>query len=103
MSRLAAGVERLDVTLSSVAQYRPVGSDQRTVETSGGRDNEAVTRVAMDVAGQHPGIQRDRRAYVNDGDGGAGLTPPWEEGGRGKYADQPILILGGSTAIGQPG
>ncbi|KAJ3559131.1 hypothetical protein NM688_g528 [Phlebia brevispora] len=39
---------------------------------------------------------------VNDADGGAGLTPPWEEGGRGKYADQPILILGGSTAIGQP-
>ncbi|KAI0342613.1 GroES-like protein [Trametopsis cervina] len=33
--------------------------------------------------------------------GGAGFTPHWEEGGRGKYAGQPILILGGSSAVGQ--
>ncbi|KAI0091066.1 GroES-like protein [Irpex rosettiformis] len=32
---------------------------------------------------------------------GAGLTPPWEEGGRGKYAGQPILVIGGSSAVGQ--
>ncbi|GJE89859.1 zinc-binding alcohol dehydrogenase family protein [Phanerochaete sordida] len=30
-----------------------------------------------------------------------GLTPPWEEGGRGKYAGEPILIMGGASAIGQ--
>ncbi|KAJ3538749.1 hypothetical protein NM688_g6476 [Phlebia brevispora] len=34
--------------------------------------------------------------------GGAGLTPPWEEGGHGKYAGQPILVLGGAAAIAQP-
>ncbi|TCD60172.1 hypothetical protein EIP91_010619 [Steccherinum ochraceum] len=33
--------------------------------------------------------------------GGAALTAPWEEGGAGKYADQPILIIGGSSAVGQ--
>ncbi|KAI0351252.1 GroES-like protein [Trametes cingulata] len=31
----------------------------------------------------------------------AGLTPPWEEGGRGKYAGKPIFILGGATSVGQ--
>ena len=35
--------------------------------------------------------------------GGAALTPPWVEGGRGKYAGQPIVITGGSTSVGQHG
>ena len=34
---------------------------------------------------------------------GAGLTPSWEESGRGKYAGQPILLVGGSSAVGQQG
>ncbi|THH30651.1 hypothetical protein EUX98_g3514 [Antrodiella citrinella] len=33
----------------------------------------------------------------------ATLTAPWAEGGLGKYAGQPILILGGSSAVGQAG
>ncbi|KAI0342588.1 medium-chain dehydrogenase/reductase like protein [Trametopsis cervina] len=33
--------------------------------------------------------------------GGAELAPVWEEGGRGKYAGQPILIIGGSSSVGQ--
>ncbi|KAI0686767.1 GroES-like protein [Cytidiella melzeri] len=33
--------------------------------------------------------------------GGAGLTPAWQEGGRGKYTGQPILVIGGSSAVGQ--
>ncbi|KZV72140.1 GroES-like protein [Peniophora sp. CONT] len=32
---------------------------------------------------------------------GVGLTPPWAEGGLGKYAGQPILIAGGASAVGQ--
>lgn len=35
--------------------------------------------------------------------GGLELFPPWEEGGRGKYSGQPILITGGSTSVGQFG
>ncbi|KAI0696944.1 medium-chain dehydrogenase/reductase like protein [Cytidiella melzeri] len=35
--------------------------------------------------------------------GGAGLTPAWQEGGRGKYTGQPILVIGGSSAVGQAG
>jgi len=33
--------------------------------------------------------------------GGIGLDAPWEEGGRGKYAGEPILVIGGSAAVGQ--
>ncbi|KAI5115304.1 hypothetical protein M0805_005593 [Coniferiporia weirii] len=29
------------------------------------------------------------------------LTPPWEEGGKGLYAGQPIIVFGGSTSVGQ--
>ena len=34
---------------------------------------------------------------------GAGLTPPWKAGGRGKYSGEPILVIGGSSALGQQG
>ncbi|GJE89860.1 zinc-binding alcohol dehydrogenase family protein [Phanerochaete sordida] len=30
-----------------------------------------------------------------------GITPPWEEGGRGKYAGEPILVIGGASGLGQ--
>ncbi|VDB91637.1 unnamed protein product [Peniophora sp. CBMAI 1063] len=33
--------------------------------------------------------------------GGAGLTPPWEEGGRGKYEGKVALVIGGSSSVGQ--
>ncbi|VDC07629.1 unnamed protein product [Peniophora sp. CBMAI 1063] len=33
--------------------------------------------------------------------GGAGLTPPWEAKGRGKYAGKPALIMSGSSSVGQ--
>lgn len=33
--------------------------------------------------------------------GGCGLYPPWEEGGRGKYARQPLFVTGGSSSLGQ--
>ncbi|TFK46251.1 GroES-like protein [Heliocybe sulcata] len=35
------------------------------------------------------------------GQGGAGLTPPWEDAGRGKYAGKPIFLFGGATSVGQ--
>ncbi|EKM51626.1 uncharacterized protein PHACADRAFT_187062 [Phanerochaete carnosa HHB-10118-sp] len=33
--------------------------------------------------------------------GGLALTPPWEDGGRGKYAGEPIVIAGGAGSVGQ--
>ena len=32
-----------------------------------------------------------------------GLTAPWEEGGRSKYAGKPIVIFGGAGSVGQYG
>ncbi|VDB88209.1 unnamed protein product [Peniophora sp. CBMAI 1063] len=32
---------------------------------------------------------------------GAGLTPPWAEGGRGKYAGKAALVISGSGSVGQ--
>lgn len=34
--------------------------------------------------------------------GGAGLTAPWD-GGRDKYTGQPIVVIGGSSSVGQYG
>ncbi|KAJ6531278.1 chaperonin 10-like protein [Mycena capillaripes] len=33
--------------------------------------------------------------------GGAGLTPFWEPAARGRYAGQPLLVLGGGSIVGQ--
>ncbi|EMD31448.1 hypothetical protein CERSUDRAFT_127335 [Gelatoporia subvermispora B] len=33
--------------------------------------------------------------------GSAGLSPPWEESGRGKFAGKPFVLFGGATSIGQ--
>ncbi|KAI9061161.1 GroES-like protein [Trametes sanguinea] len=32
--------------------------------------------------------------------GGPLLTPPWAEGGKGQYADTPIVVIGGASAVG---
>ncbi|KZT64849.1 GroES-like protein [Daedalea quercina L-15889] len=31
----------------------------------------------------------------------AGLFPPWEDGGSGKYAGEPIFVAGGASSVGQ--
>jgi NADPH:quinone reductase-like Zn-dependent oxidoreductase len=38
-----------------------------------------------------------------EGSYGVGLTPPWEPNGAGKYKDQGILVVGGSSCVGQFG
>ncbi|KZV67300.1 GroES-like protein [Peniophora sp. CONT] len=43
----------------------------------------------------------DRLLKAGQDAGGVGLTPPWEAGGRGKYAGQPALITSGSSSVGQ--
>lgn len=39
--------------------------------------------------------------YNTKANKGIELFPPWEEGGRNKYAGQPIFIYGGSSSVGQ--
>lgn len=35
--------------------------------------------------------------------GGVGLVAPWDEGGRGMYKNEPIIIMGGAGCVGQFG
>ena len=35
--------------------------------------------------------------------GGPRFVPPWAEGGKNKYANIPIVILGGASAVGSLG
>ena len=41
--------------------------------------------------------------HEDGGIGNCGLSPPWEEGGLGKYIGRPILIFGGASSVGQYG
>ncbi|KZT67307.1 GroES-like protein [Daedalea quercina L-15889] len=45
------------------------------------------------IALYHPG-----EGAIN---GSAALSPPWEQGGRGKYQGQPIMVVGGAGSVGQ--
>lgn len=47
------------------------------------------------------GLNCSALAFYAPAPSGLGLTAPWEEGGRGKYAGKPALVLGGSTNLGQ--
>lgn len=41
--------------------------------------------------------------YNTKENGGLGFDAPWKKGGRGKYAAEPILIIGGASSVGQYG
>ena len=41
--------------------------------------------------------------YQGDKNGSAGLYPPWLDGGRGKYKNEPIFVVGGGGSIGTMG
>lgn len=36
-------------------------------------------------------------------DYGAGLTAPWEQGGKEKYKGKPLLVFGGAGSVGSYG
>ncbi|KAI0719699.1 chaperonin 10-like protein [Fomitopsis betulina] len=38
---------------------------------------------------------------VNVHGGTCGLTPPWEQGGRGQYHGRPVVVFGGAGSVGQ--
>lgn len=40
---------------------------------------------------------------VNVHGGTCGLTPPWEQGGRGQYHGRPVVVFGGAGSVGQAG
>ncbi|KAJ8073933.1 hypothetical protein PM082_012211 [Marasmius tenuissimus] len=56
----------------------------------------AVPSVSEAVSGQGT-------PFFLNGKAGAGLKPFWEEGAKGMKAGEPIVILGGSSSVGQLG
>lgn len=77
-------------------QYNVVNSDFVAKIPDSMTFDEAST-IPLTLATAALGLYANR----NEPDGGLGLTPPWEEEGRGKYAGEPILIAGGASGVGQ--
>ena len=62
---------------------------------------EQASAVPLTLATAACGMYCDKQPA---GFGGAGLVIPWEEGSRrGKYSDEPIVVLGASSSVGQYG
>jgi NADPH:quinone reductase-like Zn-dependent oxidoreductase len=57
-------------------------------------DEAATIPLAFDTAST---------GLYNSNKYGLGLTPPWEKNGIGMYSGTPIVILGGSSAVGSFG
>lgn len=59
--------------------------------------DQAAT-IPLALATSAVALYHDPEDAVN---GTCGLTPPWEEGGRGKYAGQPAVVFAGASSVGQ--
>ncbi|PCH39325.1 GroES-like protein [Wolfiporia cocos MD-104 SS10] len=62
-----------------------------------------VSSLSFDQASTVPvGLATAAVGLFNQGkSNSAGLYPPWEENGSGRYAGQPIVIFGGASSVGQ--
>jgi hypothetical protein len=80
-------------------QYALVPSDFVIQIPSNLSFNEAAS-MPLGIATSFLGLYAPRS---NKPGGGAGLTPFYEEGGRGKYNGKPMVVLGGATSMGQYG
>ncbi|EGO00283.1 hypothetical protein SERLA73DRAFT_180782 [Serpula lacrymans var. lacrymans S7.3] len=58
--------------------------------------------ISLDQAASIPaGLTTAVDALYSPKPHGLAFTPPWEEGGRGKYTGKSIVVLGGASAVGQ--
>ncbi|KAI0029093.1 GroES-like protein [Vararia minispora EC-137] len=62
---------------------------------------EQACTLPLALATAAIGMYADYAQPPGSRSGGAALTEPWAEGGRGKYAGQPTLVIGGSSSVGQ--
>ncbi|KZP13236.1 GroES-like protein [Athelia psychrophila] len=57
--------------------------------------------ISFDQAASVPvGVATAAIGLYQTADFGAGLTAPWEQGGKGKYEGKPLLVLGGAGSVG---
>ena len=64
--------------------------------------DEACT-IPLGVGTAAMGLYGSLAESIEGPGGGIGLTAPWTDAGKGKYSGKAILILGGSTSVGQYG
>ncbi|KAF8072213.1 chaperonin 10-like protein [Lyophyllum atratum] len=76
-------------------QYNLVNAEFTSKIPAGVSFEDAAT-LPCAVAAAAVGLYSDK----GKGDG-AGFTIPLDEGARGKYAGQPLLVLGGASSVGQ--
>jgi len=85
----------LDDSTTSFQQYATIPADLvAKIPTSISFDQASTLGITGSTAAM--GMYHTR-----EGNLGAGLLAPWREGGRGKYARQPFLVMGGSASVGQ--
>ncbi|KAI0033328.1 GroES-like protein [Vararia minispora EC-137] len=82
-------------------QQYAISDAVRTTKIPDDMSFEEASTIPLALATSAVGLYHTISESGLDGPmGGIELTPPWE-GGTGKYAGQPILILGGSSSVGQ--
>jgi len=57
---------------------------------------DQAASIPVAIAAAAAGLYQDRPKG-----GPEQLTPPWDEGGKGKYSGRPIVVFGGSSSVGQ--
>ncbi|KAH8101000.1 GroES-like protein [Cristinia sonorae] len=81
--------------LATFKQYAVIGADIAAKIPDNLTFDEAAT-IPLGLATAAIGLYNETWER-----GGANLVAPWSEGGRGKYARQPIVVFGGSSSVGQ--
>ncbi|EJF64050.1 GroES-like protein [Dichomitus squalens LYAD-421 SS1] len=56
--------------------------------------------ISLDAAATLPTALVTASVGLYSQPGGGQYVPPWAEGGKGKYASQPLVIIGGATVVG---
>ena len=67
---------------------------------------EQAATIPLGLGTSALGIYREKSNGLRPGGndrGGAGITPPWAPGGKGKYAGQAAIVIGGASSVGQFG
>ncbi|EPS95978.1 hypothetical protein FOMPIDRAFT_1032607 [Fomitopsis schrenkii] len=95
--------DRVMMESSSSAQY---GGFQQYALAHEDTTAEIPPNVSFDQAATIPlALATSAVALYHSGEnaigGTCGLTPSWEEGGRGKYVGQPTVVFGGASSVGQ--
>lgn len=64
---------------------------------------DAASTIPLGLGTAAMGLYGEFREGFEGPGGGIGLEAPWTDTGKGKYSGKAIVILGGSTSVGQFG